>query len=82
MVGPLAVYLQNLKSLRSLRNLPGFDAEGFEAFEICRFFREMPEKIRFPMSAKSVKNKRGRKIYQKNIPSVNVLTASQHITNK
>ena len=41
-VGPLEVYLQNLKSLQSLRNLPAFEAEGFEAFEICRFSERCP----------------------------------------
>ena len=39
-VGLLEVHSQNLKSLRSLRNLPAFEAEGFEAFEICRFQRD------------------------------------------
>ena len=33
-IGPLEVYLQNLKSLRRLQNLPAFAAEGFEASEI------------------------------------------------
>ena len=42
-VGPLEVYLQNLKSLRSLRSLPAFEAEGFGAFEISRFSERCPK---------------------------------------
>ena len=66
-VGPLEVYLQNLKSLRNLRNLPAFEAEGFEAFEICPFSRDA-QKNTFLMSARSQKNRRGRKMNQRNTP--------------
>ena len=46
-VGPLEIYVQSLKSLRSLRNLPAFEAEGFEAFEICRFSERGPKEYVF-----------------------------------
>ena len=46
-VGPLDVYLQNLMSLRSLQNLPAFEAEGFEASEICRFSKRCPKEYVF-----------------------------------
>ena len=64
---PTGGYLQNPKSLRSLRNLPVFEAEGFEAFEICRFSEGRPKNT-FSMSAKSARTRRGRKMYQKNTP--------------
>ena len=41
-----------------------FEAEGFEAFEICRFPRDA-QRNTFSMSAK---NRRGRKMYRKNTP--------------
>ena len=65
--GPLEVYLQNLTSLQSLQNLPAFETEGFEAFKFAVFLRDS-QKNTFLMSVKSVKNRRGRKIYQKNTP--------------
>ena len=78
-VGPLEVHLQNLKSLRSLRHLSAFEAEGFEVFEICHFFREMAQKDTFSMSAKSAKNRRGRKMYEKNAPlETDLLLKVQH----
>ena len=61
--GPLDVYLQNLKSLRSLRNLPAFEAEGFEAFEICRFSGRCPKEYVFDVCEVYEKQKR-----QKNVP--------------
>ena len=68
-VGPLKVYLQNLKSLRSLRSLPAFDAEGLEPSKSAIFPRDV-QKNTFSMSAKSAKTRRGRKMYQKNTPLV------------
>ena len=46
-VGPLEVYLQNLNFVRSLKNFPAFEAEGFEAFEICRFSGKCPKEYVF-----------------------------------
>ena len=46
-IGPMEVYLQNLKSLRSLRNLPAFEEEGLKAFEICRFSERCPKEYVF-----------------------------------
>ena len=46
-VCPLEVYLQYLKSLRSLGNFPALEAEGFEAFEICRFSERFPKECVF-----------------------------------
>ena len=63
-VGPLEVYLQNVKSLRSLRNLPGFEAEGFEAFEICRFQERCPKEYVFDVCEVCEKQKR-----PKNVPN-------------
>ena len=40
------------------------EAEGLKDFEICRF----SERCTFSMSAKSAKNRKGRKMYQKNTP--------------
>ena len=62
-VGPLVVYLQNLKSLRSLRSLPAFEAEGFEAFEICRFSERCPKEYVFNVCEVCENQKR-----QKNVP--------------
>ena len=62
-VGPLEVYLQNLKSLRSLRNLPALEAEGFEAFEICRFSERCPKEYVFDV-CEVCENQKS----QKNVP--------------
>ena len=62
-VGPLEVYLQNLKFVRSLKNFPAFEAEGFEAFEICRFSEKCPIEYVFDVSEACENQKR-----QKNVP--------------
>ena len=62
-LGPLEVYLQNLKSLRSLRNLPALEAEGFEALEICRFSERCPKEYVFDVCEVCENQKR-----QKNVP--------------
>ena len=51
-VGPLKVYLQNLKSLRSLRSLPVFEASAYQFLRFWSlrnlpFSREIPKRIRF-----------------------------------
>ena len=62
-VGPLEVYLQNLKSLRCLRSLPAFEAEGFGAFEICHFSERCPKEYVFDVCEVCENQKR-----QKNVP--------------
>ena len=59
-VGPLEVYLQNLKSLRSL---PDFEAEGFGTFKICRFSERCPKEYVFDVCEVCENQKR-----QKNVP--------------
>ena len=68
-VGPLEVYLQNLESLRSLRNLPAFEAEGFEAFGICRFLERCTKEYVFGVCEVCENQKR-----QKNVPKKYILT--------
>ena len=60
-VGPLEVYLHNLKSLQSLQNLPAFEA-GFEAQKSAVFPRGAQNNA-FLMSVMSVKTRGGRKMY-------------------
>ena len=60
-VGPPEVYLQKSE----ISNLPAFEAEGSEAFEICHFYREMPQRIRFRCLRK---REEAEKLYQKHAP--------------
>ena len=53
--------------LRSLRNFPAFEAEGLKPLKSAVFPRDA-QKNKFPKSAKSQKNRRGRRVCQKNTP--------------
>ena len=59
-VGPLEVYLKNLKSLRSVRNLPVLRQKVLKPPKSAVFPRDA-QKNMFSMSTKSAKNRRGRK---------------------
>ena len=55
-IGPLEV------SVRSLQNLPAFEAEGSEAFEICRFPKRCPKEYVFDVCKVCGNQKRKKKV--------------------
>ena len=67
-VGPLEVYLQNVRSRGSLKP-SSFEVEGFEAFEICRFLERCLREYVFDVCKECKSQKR-----QKNVPKEYTLT--------